>query len=77
MELILKTNNETSIAKLIALAKKLNVSIEQRGKDMDDNEKDALKSRILNFRAQNSSSFGDASAWQRNERNDNELPFAE
>ncbi|MBS1522563.1 MAG: hypothetical protein JST50_16310 [Bacteroidetes bacterium] len=77
MELILKTNNENSIAKIIALAKKLNVTVEQRGKDINDNEKDALKNRILNFNAQNSSSFGDASEWQRNERNDNKLPFSE
>ena len=77
MELILKTNNENSIAKIIALAKKLNVTIEQRGKDINDNEKDVLKNRILNFKAQNSSSFGDASEWQRNERNDNNLPFSE
>jgi hypothetical protein len=41
MELILKTNNENSIAKIVALAKKLNVAIEQRGKaieDKDENE---------------------------------------
>ncbi len=31
MELILKTDSESSIAKIIALAKMLNVSVEQRG----------------------------------------------
>lgn len=77
MELILKTNNENSIAKIIALAKKLNVTIEQRGKNINDGEKKALKNRILSFKAQNPSSFGDAVEWQRNERNDNKLPFSE
>ncbi len=32
MELILKTNNQNSIAKIIALAEKLSVTIEQRDK---------------------------------------------
>jgi hypothetical protein len=72
MELILRTNNEHSIAKIIALAEKLNITIEQRDKktDYNNNEKDELKKRILSFKAQDSSSFGDASEWQRNERND-------
>jgi hypothetical protein len=71
MELILKTNNETSISKIIALAKKLNVTVEQRGKESENNdEKEALKKRILNFKAPDPTSFGDAGEWQRNERND-------
>ncbi len=58
MELILKTNNESSISKIIALAKKLNVTVEQRGKEIEDNsEKEELKKRILNFKAQGPSSF--------------------
>ncbi|MFI5138392.1 MAG: hypothetical protein ACHQIM_11260 [Sphingobacteriales bacterium] len=69
MELILKTNNENSIAKIIALAKKLNVTIEQRNKMIDDKkEKEELKNRILNFKAAGPSSFGDAREWERNER---------
>jgi len=76
MELILKTNNENSIAKIIALAKKLNVPVEQRGKEIEDNDKENLKNRILSFKAQNPSSFGDASEWQKNERNDHQLPFS-
>jgi hypothetical protein len=77
MELILKTNNENSLAKIIALAEKLNVTIEQRGKvNEDDSEKEDLKKRILNFNAKGPSSFGDASEWQRNERNDHDLPFS-
>jgi hypothetical protein len=77
MELILKTNNENSIAKIIALAKKLNVIVEQRDKEIEDNnKKEDLKKRILNFKAESPSSFGDASEWQRNERNDHELPFS-
>ena len=77
MELILKTNNETSIAKIIALAKKLDVAIEQRDKTIEDkNEKEDLKNRILNFKAQGPSSFDDAAEWQRDERKDNNLPFS-
>ena len=77
MELILKTNNENSIAKIIALAKKLDVLIEQRDKVVEDkNEKEELKKRILNFKAKGQSSFGDAAEWERNEREDRELPFS-
>ena len=75
MELILKTNNESSIAKIIALAKKLNVTIEQRGKVIES-EKEELGKRILNFKTNETSSFGDAAEWQRNERQDRDLPFS-
>jgi len=78
MELILKTNNENSLAKIIALAKKLNVTIEQRDKKNENkNDHEELKKRVLNFNAQGPSSFGDASEWQRVERNDHPLPFSE
>lgn len=77
MELILKSNNENSIAKIIALAKKLNVTVEQKDKVVDDKkEREDLKYRILNFKAQGPSSFGDAAEWQREERKDRELPFS-
>lgn len=75
MELILKTNNENSIAKIIALAKSLNITIEQRGKVIEDKNEEELKNRILNFKAKEDSSFGDAADWQRNERSDRDLPF--
>jgi len=78
MELILKTNNEKSISKIIALAKKLDVSIEQRGKLVEDkNEKDEIIKRILKFKAaSNPPSFGDAAEWERNQREDRDLPFS-
>ena len=77
MELILKTNNENSIAKIIALAKKLDVTVEQHGNEIEDKKaKEDLKKRILNFKAQGPSSFGDASDWQRDERKDRDLPFS-
>ena len=72
MELILTTNNESSIAKIITLAKKLNVTIEQRG-NVIESEKEELGKRILNFKANETSSFGDATEWQRNERQDRDL----
>ena len=69
MEITLKTNNESSLAKIIALAKKLNVTIEQTIPKMEDkNEKEALKNWILNFKATIPSSFGDAAEWERAER---------
>ena len=78
MELILKTNNENSISKIIALAKKINVTVEQRGKIIEDkNDKEEFKKWILNFKASGPSSFGDAAEWERNEREDRKLPFSE
>ena len=69
MELILKTNNENSIAKIMALAKKLNVVIEQRDKAADDkNDREEFKKRSLNFKAKDPSSFGNAAEWPLEER---------
>ncbi|ETZ22806.1 hypothetical protein [Pedobacter sp. V48] len=76
MELILKSNNEDSLAKIIALAKKLNVVIEKKNADLNKKARTNLKNRILNFKAEESSSFGDAMDWQRDERSDRELPFS-
>ena len=61
MEIILKTNNENSIAKIIALVKKLDVPVEQQQDNVieDKNRKEDLKKRILNFKAQGPSSFMD------------------
>ena len=77
MELLLRTDNETSIAKIIALAEKLNVSIERlNSSESHTQEKEILKQRILNFNATTPSSFGDAAEWQNKERLDRELPFS-
>ncbi|MEO3408167.1 hypothetical protein AAFN85_29905 [Mucilaginibacter sp. CAU 1740] len=70
MELILKSDNEESIAKIIALAKELNVIVEEKyvvAKTQGIN-REAVKDRILNFKATSESSFGDALQWQREER---------
>ena len=76
MELILKSNNEESIAKIIALAKKLNMIIEKKNVDFNNTAKVNLKNRILNFKATTSSSFRDAAEWQQHQRSDRELPFS-
>jgi len=77
MEIILKSHSETSLAKIIALAKKLNVTIEETIKFPDDNiDKEELKKRILNFKFTEPSSFGDPVEWQNKMREDNELPFS-
>ena len=76
MELVLKSNNEQSIAKIIALAKKLDVTIEKKAIKADKENK-AIKERILNFKASTiSSSFGDALDWQKEQREDRNLPFS-
>jgi len=77
MELILKSNNEESLAKIIALAKKLNVILEKKNIDFNNSAKINLKNRILNFKATTSSSFGDAAEWQQHQRSDRELPFSQ
>lgn len=77
MEVILKSNNVNSMAKIIALAERLDVIIEQRDNVASGkNEKEELKKRILNFKAKGRSSFGDAAEWERIEREDRKLPFS-
>ncbi|MGM9478943.1 hypothetical protein ACS5PU_21150 [Pedobacter sp. GSP4] len=76
MELTLKSNNEESLAKIIALAKQLNVIIEKKNIDFNSTAKVNLKNRILNFKASAPSSFGDAAEWEQNQRADRELPFS-
>lgn len=75
MELILRTDDEDSIAKILALAKKLNIIIEQREMMKNDGERAEIYKRILAHKASGPSSFGDALEWQLNERKDRDLPF--
>ncbi|KAA8483132.1 hypothetical protein BDE36_3747 [Arcticibacter tournemirensis] len=76
MELILKSNNEESLAKIIALAKTLNVVVEKRRTDFNKTTRVDLKNRIVSFKANNLSSFGDAAEWEKSQRSDRELPFS-
>ena len=75
MELILKSNDEKSIARIINLAKQLNVVVEKRGMETEDRE--VLKQRLLNFKAKGPSSIEDPVEWQREQRKDRDLPFSE
>ena len=68
MELILRSNNQQSIAKILALAKKLNVVVEQKDIDNEVVATETLKNQILNFKAQGPSPFGDAAQWEREQR---------
>ena len=78
MELILKTDNLSKVAKVIAFAKELNIAVEQRNSDKVENQdRENLKQRILNFKAKSSSSFGDAAKWEVEQREDRKLPFSE
>ncbi|WDZ99746.1 hypothetical protein [Mucilaginibacter sp. SJ] len=72
MELILKSDNKQSIAKIIALAKELNVIVEEKSMEPESISREALKERILNFRATSESSFEDPVQWQRAQREDRE-----
>lgn len=76
MEVILKSNNEEKIAKIIALARKLNIIIEKKD-TIVKNDREAIRSRILNFRSNEPSPFGDGVEWERKQREDRELPFSE
>jgi len=76
MELIVKSNNEQSIAKIVALARKLKVSVEKRAVTADEGQRDTVKNRILNFKAKGRHPFGDAVEWQKQEREDRNLPFS-
>ncbi len=51
MELTLKSNNQESLATIIALAKKLNIMIEQNGANIGNSEKDAMKKPVLDEKA--------------------------
>lgn len=50
MELILKSNNEESLEKIISLAKKLNVVVEKKNAVLNKKSNTRLKKRILNFK---------------------------
>lgn len=54
MELILKSNNEESLEKIISLAKKLNVVVEKKNADLNKKSNARLKKRILNFKVEES-----------------------
>jgi hypothetical protein len=64
MEIILKTDSAFKVAKVMALAK-----------EIDNDNKEALKKRILHFQKESQSSFGDPAEWERNQRRDRTLPF--
>lgn len=76
MEVILKSNNEEKIAKILALAKKLNIVVEKKETLDSDNDREAMRQRILNFKAKGPTPFGDAAQWERYQREERELPFS-
>jgi hypothetical protein len=75
MELVLKSNNEESTAKIIALAKALNVVVEKKGAEINKMDREAIKNSIINFKAKQPSSFGDAAEWEKRERAERDLPL--
>ena len=76
MELILKSNNKESVAKIIELAKKLNVAIEEKDVNLSRQSREKSGAQFLNFKATGNCSFGDAATWERDQRNGRELPFS-
>ena len=78
MELILKTDNLSKVAKVIAFARELDIAVEQHISNENENgEKENLKQRVLNFQAKSFSSFGDAATWEGKQREERKLPFPE
>ena len=76
MELVLRADNDEQVSLILAFAKKSNITVENievSGKEKAD--KEALRQRILNFKAASASSFGDAATWEREQREDRNLPF--
>ena len=58
------------------MKKKLNNNVKDSVSKINTmNNKERLNERILNFKAADDSSFGDAAQWQIIERNDRDLPF--
>ncbi len=76
MELILKSNNKESLAKIIALVEKLDVLIQNKNADLNRTSIKNLKNRILNFKAKEPSSFGDAAEWEQHQHSGRDLPFS-
>jgi len=64
------------MAKILALAEKLNVSIEKKDIDTDNSAREVIKNRILNFKAKGALPFGDAADWEREQRQDRALPLS-
>ena len=78
MELVLRSNNRIKLEKVIAFAKKLNVSVEEKRPETATSsvqEREALLNRVLGFKAGSDSSFGDALEWQQANREDRQLPL--
>ncbi len=68
-ELVLISDDADSIAQIVALAKSLNVNIEQRGKlALSQSERKELYNKIKNFNFTGESLFGDPLQWQIEER---------
>ena len=76
---LFKTNNKSSIAKVMALTTELDVAVEHGDmvvKDRKDEDREAIIKRILAFKTTGPLSFGDHPAeWERNEREDRDLKF--
>ena len=63
---------------ILSLVKRLNIPFKQDAKKVaGKSEREKAIERIQNFKAQGTSSFGDALEWQRTEREDRPLPFNE
>lgn len=77
MELVLRADNDEQVSLILAFAKKSNITVENVDVSPKEKaDKEVLKQRILNFKAKSASSFGDAAVWEREQREDRELPFS-
>lgn len=74
-EIVLTTDDKRKLAAILLLAEKLNLSVEQRETPKKPPREELIR-RILSFKAKDPAvSFGDAVSWQRNQREDRDLPL--
>ncbi len=76
MELVLRAENDEQVSLILAFAKRSNITVENiEVSGMEKVDKEALRQRILSFKSKSAPSFGDAAIWEREQREDRNLPF--
>lgn len=75
-QIVLESDNEEDLQLLLHLADRLNVrhSVYLPVSNLSDDQYTQLRQSILSYPGQETSSFGEASAWQRQTREDSLFP---
>ncbi len=78
MTLQLEITNPQDAELILSLVRRLNIPFKKTEKKAaEKREREKRRERIINFKAEGPSSFGDALEWQIKEREDRPLPFDE